>query len=254
MSDFTNPARELRVIEPSVLKADEVRSGFSLRHGGVSGRPFHTLNLGLSTSDAAENVHENRRRLFDMAGLPPGRLAVAGQVHGSRVAVVSDPGTYPGFDALVTRAPQVVLCITSADCAVVLLADVEARVIAACHSGWRGTVAQITRRTVEIMKELGARPDRLRAYVSPSISADHFEVGPDVAAEFAPSYVVERVDWRKPHVDLKGAIADQLVNCNLEPASIEVSPRCTFAETHDFFSYRAENGVTGRMMGFVSLL
>jgi hypothetical protein len=175
-------------------------------------------------------------------------------VHGDKIAQVSEPGLYPGFDALVTRTPELVLCITAADCAVLLLADPDSRVVAACHSGWRGTAAEIARRTVEAMLDFGAQPPHLRAYISPCISTEYFEVGPEVAAEFPDQYVFERSDWNRPHVDLKQALVDQLIQTGMDASSIETSPRCTFSETHDFFSYRAEKGATGRMMGFISLL
>lgn len=103
------------------------------------------------------------------------------------------------------------------------------------------------------MQRLGAHPDRVRAYVSPCISLDHFEVGPEVAAEFSNPYAIERSTWRRPHIDLKGAIGDQLVQSGVRREAIEISPRCTYAETQDFFSFRAENGKTGRMMGFITL-
>jgi hypothetical protein len=247
-------AREVELIRPAVLNFKNVRGGFSLRHGGGSSEPYHSLNLGLSGGDDAEIVHENRRRLFAMAGLPADRLAIAGQIHGVNVARTSDSGLYPGIDALVTRSAHLVLCITAADCAVILLADSGARVVGACHSGWRGTVDHIVEDTVEEMQDLGARPEHLHAFVSPCISADHFEVGHEVAARFSDQYVLERDDWPRPHVDLKSAIRDQLLKCGLRASSIEISPHCTFTETDAFFSYRAEKGKTGRMMGFISLL
>lgn len=245
--------RELTVLRPDALAVDDVVAGFSLRHGGVSPRPFDTLNLGLSTGDDAANVHENRRLLFDQEGLTSEGLAIAGQVHGKEVLTVDTPGLYPGFDGLVTKTAGVVLCITSADCAVVLLADVRAGVVGACHSGWRGTVERVASHTVAAMVRMGAQTRRIRAYISPCICTDHFEVGPEVAVRFDEVHVVRRPDWPRPHVDLKAAVAAQLVDSGVDSDFIETSSRCTFAETHDFYSYRAENGATGRMMGFISL-
>ncbi len=245
---------DLRVLHPHDLNENGTRAGFSLRHGGVSPSPYYTLNLGLSTGDEAANVYENRRRLFRHAGLSPDHLAIAGQVHGKEVLTINEPGLYPGYDALVSNAREVVLCITAADCAVVLLADVDAGVVGACHSGWRGTVEQAAVHVVAAMEKIGAVVDRMYAYISPCISTEHFEVGREVAAKFDDQYVEERADWSRPHIDLKGVIGDQLVRRGLRGAAIEISPRCTVAETNDFFSHRAENGMTGRMMGYISLV
>ena len=250
----SHQAINLRVITPRELNRPGIKAGFSLRHGGVSPEPFHTLNLGLSTKDDRANVLMNRRLLFGAAGLAADSLAIAGQVHGSDVRPVHEPGLYRGYDALVTSTRSLVLCITSADCAVVLLADPDASVVGACHSGWRGTVARAAVETVTAMERLGARAERTYAYVSPCISTANFEVGPEVAARFDAQYVVEKPEWPRPHVDLRGAIADQLIGCGLPQDAIEISERCTVAETSDFFSYRAENGTTGRMMGYISLI
>ena len=240
---------DIRILAPDLLTGlPGIVAGFSLRHGGVSEGEFRSLNVGLSAGDASDDVLENRRRLFQSAGLDPARIAIAGQVHGDRILTVDRPGLFPGYDALVTSRRGIALCITAADCAVILLADPETDVVAACHSGWRGTLAAIAPQTVAAMEALGASSARVRAYVSPCICAEHFEVGPEVAEQFDDAYVVRGYD--KPHVDLKAAIRDQLLARGIRSAYLEISPRCTFSETDDFFSYRAE-GTTGRMMGFI---
>jgi hypothetical protein len=231
----------------------QVVAGFSTRHGGTSAPPYDSLNLSLSPDDDADAVRSNRRRLFGQVGFSVEDLALAGQVHGNRVEHVTAPGAYRGVDGLVTVTPGVMLCMTAADCAAVLLADAEAGVVGACHAGWRGTVARVVPATVTRMQDLGARPGRLRAYVSPCIGVESFEVGPEVAAQFDDAFVVRRPAWPKPHVDLKAAIVAQLDEAGVPAAQIEVSPHDTAAEIDLFFSHRAEDGVTGRMMGFIGL-
>lgn len=244
----TTPA----LIYPSVFTDDAgIVAGFSTRHGGVSQAPYATLNLGLNTGDDPERVQENRRLLAATLGFTLDQIAVAGQVHGDRVLLVTEPGQSPGYDAMVTERPGILLCISAADCAAVLLADPEAGVVGACHAGWRGTVARISEKTVAAMVERGAAPARMRAYISPCISAAQFEVGPEVAAQFDPAFVHQRPGRARPYVDLKAALRAQLRQAGLPDASIEVSPHCTFSEADRFFSYRAGNGSTGRMMGFI---
>ncbi len=243
-----------RLLRPAVFAGNpRLAAGFTTRHGGVSEAPYATLNLGLSTADEAARVRENRRRLAEALGFAPDALGVAGQVHGAEVRAVDAPGLYVGFDGLVTAAPGVLLCITAADCAAVLLADAGAGVVGACHAGWRGAAAGIVPETVEAMTALGASPVRMRAYVGPCISAAHFEVGPEVAERFAPAFVRRFPGKDRPHVALKAALAAQLAEAGLPGDAVEVSPRCTFAETRDFFSHRAEGGVTGRMMGVIGM-
>ena len=244
----------LELLRPKVFGAvPGIVAGFTTRHGGVSPAPFGTLNLGLSTDDDDVHVQANRRRLAQTLGFAPDAWGVAGQVHGSDILEIDEPGLYPGYDGLITRVPGLLLGITAADCAAILLADAEAQMIGACHSGWRGTVARITEKTVAAMCERGAEPSRLRAYVSPCISMEHFEVGPEVAAQFEDAFVHYLPGKEKPRVDLKAAIAAQLRAAGVPAEHVEVAPFCTVADRARFFSYRAENGQTGRMMGFVGM-
>lgn len=243
------------LLRPDPLNAiDGVVAGFSTRHGGVSAPPYDTLNVGLHTDDDPDAVDENRRRLAAALGFASAQMVTAGQIHGATVHAVDAPGHVPRCDGLVTATPGLLLCITAADCAAVLLADPEARVVGACHAGWRGAADGIVPRTVAALAELGADPARLRAYVSPCISAERFEVGPEVAARFDAAVVRHPPDRDKPHVDLKAAIARQLRDTGVPDAQIVISPRCTMSETDTFFSHRGEDGTTGRMMGCIGLV
>ncbi len=244
----------LELIRPALFEDLEgVTAAFTTRHGGVSARPFDSLNLGLGTGDDRENVRENRRRLALTMGYAPEQMAVAGQVHGSEVKAVHRSGLHKGCDGLVTRTPGVLLCLTAADCASVLLADDTAGIVGACHSGWRGTAARVAAKTVAAMARLGAEPGRLRAYISPSISADEFVVDEDVAERFGEAFRCRRPGGSKWRVDLKAAIAVQLRQAGVLSSSIEVSLRCTASEHEAFFSYRHAQGRTGRMMGVIGL-
>lgn len=229
-----------------------VVAAFSTRRGGVSRGPFAGLNLGFSTGDEEAAVRENRRRLLEALGFPPGALATVGQVHGADVAAAEEPGHTPRHDGLVTDRRGLLLGVLVADCGAVLLADAEAGVLGACHAGWRGAAAGIARRTVERMQALGAEPERVRAYLGPCIGPEEFEVGEEVAARFDPAHVLRRPAWPRPHVDLGAAIASQLEAAGLRPEHIEAERSSTF-ETARFYSYRAEGGTTGRMMGVIGL-
>ena len=241
-------------ISPRLFDSIEgVVAGFSTRHGGVSNGPFDSLNLGLSTEDEKEKVLENRRRLFESVGFSVESLAITGQVHGDKVLEVDKPGLYVGYDGLVTRKKGIMLCLSAADCASVLLVDKERSLIGACHSGWRGTVANITGKTVSMMEALGATAASMHAYISPCISKAHFEVGWEVADQFDDAYLHRIPGKEKPHVDLKAALEGQLLAAGIPSSQLETSFYCTFREKNHFFSYRAEKGNTGRMMGFVGI-
>lgn len=198
---------------------------------------------------ADESREATRQRLAAATGF--GEIAGVGQVHRADVALVREGGFTPEHDGLVTDRPDLLLTTVAADCALVLLADAEAGVVGACHSGWRGTVAGIVRQTVGAMEALGAKAERLRAYVGPCISTEAFEVGEEVAAQFDASVVVRRPEWERPHVDLRAELAAQLEGLGIAASHVELSDGCTMTETDRFYSYRAEGGTPGRMLGFI---
>jgi YfiH family protein len=230
-----------------------VTAGMSTRYGGVSGPPYDTLNLGRHVGDDAHNVEENRRRFCTSLDTDPAWLATAGQVHGSTVQVIDAPRHEPFCDGLVTTTSGLLLAIAVADCAAVLLADPAHGVAGACHAGWRGAVRGVVNDTVAAMTDRGAAPEAIRAYISPCLSQEAFEVGPEVAEQFDPAVVAHPNDTERPHVNLKAALHRHLEGAGLPSDAIEVSDRCTLQETDHFFSYRAADGPTGRMFGAIVL-
>jgi len=230
-----------------------VAAGMGTRHGGVSAPPYDTLNLARHVGDTASCVEENRRRFCAALDTDPAWLCTAGQVHGATVRVLDAPRHEPFCDGLVTTTPGLLLAIAVADCAPVLLADIEHGVAGACHAGWRGTVGEVAARTVQTMVDCGATPEAIRAYIGPCLSPEAFEVGPEVAAQFADAVVMRPDGAERPHVDLKTALHRQLAGAGVSADAVEVSDRCTLQEHDHFFSYRAADGPTGRMFGAIVL-
>lgn len=234
-----------------------VKHGFSTRRGGVSTGRYATLNVGGKWGDDPEHVAHNRRRLAAAAGFDWARLYTARQVHGARVALVVD-GTLPErvaeteADVVATAVPGAVVGVYTADCVPILVADDEGRV-AAAHAGWRGTVKGVASAAVEALVSIGARRERLRAALGPSICAHCFEVGEEVAAEFdalVPSSVI-RADGKKPHVDLWEANRRLLIAAGLADAAIDAAPPCTMCESERFFSFRRDGSGIGQHLSFV---
>ena len=241
-----------RVITPSIFPP-HVRAVFTTRSGGVSDAPYASMNLGLSTADSKERVAQNRQLAAGLLGLTSDHLAIAGQVHGADVLVVDKPGLYPGYDGLVTTQKNLILSISAADCASVLIADTASNVIGACHAGWRGHVEGVVDHTIAEMIKLGAAAASLVAYISPCISVANFEVGEEVVAHFSDEFVVRKAEWPRPHIDLSRSIEAGLIRRGIGPENIERSHNCTFGEPERFFSHRAQKGITGRMMGLICL-
>jgi polyphenol oxidase len=180
-----------------------VEAMVTTRHGGVSAGSYATLNLSFAVGDEAANVRENRRRAAAALGADPADFVFAAQVHGDRAEVVSAADRGRGTlavgdavgpaDALVTAAPGTVLAILVADCVPIILYDPAAHVLACVHAGWRGTVARTARAALAAMCSLGTRPEDVIAGIGPSVAADSYQVGEEVAAAARDAFGQEMV-------------------------------------------------------------
>ena len=158
------------MITLSALAADGLRHAFFTREGGVSEGIYASLNCGFGSGDDLEAVARNRAIAASGLGLPPERLVTCHQVHGTEIVTVERPWRRednPHADGMVTAVPGIALGVLAADCAPVLFADPEARVVGAAHGGWRGTLAGVMEAAVRAMVGLGARPERIRAGIGP---------------------------------------------------------------------------------------
>lgn len=226
----------------------------STRYGGVSTGAYAALNLGLNTGDDREAVADNRGRFWAALGTSEAHTAGGYQVHGSGIKVVAEPGHFDGHDAFVTNQPGIFLSVTVADCVPVLIFDPVKKAVAAVHAGWRGTVAQITLKTVAALQEAyGTNPADCIAWIGTCIGFDSFEVSAEVAAEFAPELQKAGVNPAKYLVDLKEANRKQLMQAGIPGESIEVSSFCTVQDHERFFSFRKEGGITGRMLAVIAM-
>jgi polyphenol oxidase len=232
-------------LRATALDLPGVRHGFFTRQGGVSEGIFASLNCGFGSSDEAAKVAENRARAMSVLGLAGDRLSTCYQVHSAEVVVVDSPWPReqrPRADAIVTRMPEIALGILTADCAPVLFADAEARIIGAAHAGWRGALSGVLEATVDAMKKLGATPHRMHAAIGPCIGRDSYEVGPEFPAPFmaenAENAAFFRAAPRSGHFlfDLAGYVAARLQRIGL--ARIETIGGDTAGEAERFFSYR----------------
>jgi len=247
---------ETELVKPVIAeKFPGLTMAQSTRYGGTSEGPYADLNLGLSTGDGREAVMENRRRFWSALGTSEAHAAGGYQVHGSEIKIVDQPGYFDGHDAFVTDRPGIFLSVTIADCVPVLIFDPVKKTIAAVHAGWRGTVEQITGKTVALLQKVyGTNPADCIAYIGTCIGFDSFEVSAEVAREFAPELQKEAGSPGKYLVDLKEANRMQLMQAGMPGELIEVSPFCTAKDHHRFFSFRKEGGVTGRMLAVIGMI
>ena len=223
--------------------------GSFLRHGGVSQGAFASLNLTGSCGDDSKSVKENRRRLLSL--FPGTSLVMGSQVHGG---VVSDVGKkappLEGCDGLFTEKTNQALMIQHADCQAAIFYDPIHKRLANIHSGWRGSVQNIYKNTIELFKVKGSNPANILVCISPSL-------GPNFA-EFVhfkkelPSFFHE-FKGEKDLFNFWQASREQLKQLGVLASHIQVAEICTYENKEDYFSYRRDT-VTGRNATIAVLL
>ncbi len=195
---------------------------------------------------------ENRREFFASIGFDESSVVRGSQVHGDAIKVADSAVTFPGTDALLTRRRNLLLAISIADCVPVLIFDRRQRAVAAVHSGWKGTVKNIAGKTAEFMRnELNSNPEDVVAFVGPSAGACCYEVGDEVASHFGSEYKKAISKQGKFMLDLRKAIAAQLIEKKIPTNNIEVSNHCTICDLN-FHSFRRDGESSGRMLGVVA--
>jgi YfiH family protein len=223
------------------------------RRGGVSLAPYDTLNMSRSVGDQPPAVAANRRLVADACGLAPQQLSWMHQVHGSAVsragaAPAQEP---PEADAMITDVPARALVVLVADCAPVLLADPEARIVGVAHAGREGMAAGVVTEAVTAMTAAGADPARVHAVIGPHICGGCYEVPAQmrdrVARQVPEAACVTRAGT--PGIDIGAGIEAQLARTGVR--TVIADPRCT-AETPELYSYRRD-GRTGRFAGLIWL-
>jgi YfiH family protein len=227
-----------------------VRAFVTTRDGGVSAGEYASMNLGLSSGDAGENVERNRAIV--RAHLP-GDPAWLAQVHGSSVADLDAARSdeRPRADAAVTSRRGRVAVVLTADCMPLFLTDAKGTRVAVVHAGWRGMAAGVIENAVRAVAPDGAQ---VHAWMGPSIGPRAFEVGPEVKEAFERADPAAASAFAPPHrpgkfmADLYALARQRLASVGVR--SVHGGGFCTRDEPHRFFSYRREPK-SGRMGAFI---
>lgn len=231
------------------IKSDNLNTihGFSTRHGGVSPEPFGSLNLG-GSDDSTENISANRKLALDELGISFEQVSYLNQIHSSSVCQAQQ-GKQTG-DALVTNQKGIAIAVGAADCYPVLFYDDVNQVIGAAHCGWRGTVAKIVANTIDEMKQLGAETQHIKIAIGQGISCANYQVSQEVIEQFKTTGFTNSC-WEGRQLNLLEANKFVALESGVLPKNIWAMNRCTTEP--DFFSYRRDNGKTGRMWGIIML-
>lgn len=244
--------------------------GFSTRIGGVSKGYLGSMNLSFHRGDDPDAVMENHRRFADAVGYDYRKLVFSDQVHKTDIYKVTEKDDGKGImrdtdireiDGLMTNVPGIPLMTFYADCVPVFFYDPVKKVVAMNHSGWKGTVAKISRCMLSRLKEeYGTEASDLICAVGPSICKDCYEVSEDVAKQFMDAYTKAQVDEivydkgdGKYLLDLHRANYYNLVDSGVLPEKIDVTNICTCCNSDVLFSHRASHGLRGNLGAVIML-
>lgn len=262
--------------------------GFSTRAGGSS-RAYggQSLNLGFTKQDSRAAVERNRAAFLQELGVGGKRawpIVTLRQIHSDLIHCVDTlPKQGLVGDGLITATPGLLLAIQTADCLPVIVIDAKQRAVGVFHAGWRGTVKRIVEKGVgEMRRWFGSKPRDLLATIGPGVHNCCYTVGEEVRENFQSQFayadslfheVKESDPVREKYpllfltarapghsklpinifLNLVEANRRQLLDAGVIAKNIDASPLCTSCRTDMLFSYRAENGITGRLMGVAGI-
>lgn len=255
---------------PKFEKTGLVKVAFTTRLGGVSKGQYASMNVSTTNGDDLEDVRKNYEILGNAVGFDYTKTVLSRQTHTKNIRIITENDIgkglikerdYDTVDGLITNIPGVTLVTQFADCTPLLFLDPENKVVANVHSGWRGTVQEIGKCAVEIMKkEFSSKPENIIAAIGPCINKCCYEVDDPVYSEFAknPVFDLNKVFTKKENgkymLDLVEANKEILISAGIKTENLDISDLCTHCYSHIFHSHRATAGKRGNLGAFISLI
>lgn len=224
---------------------DFIKAGITLRQGGVSKKPYDSLNLASHVGDELKAVKKNRESL-DV----PSEPQWLEQVHSTKAILLPNEVAVPKADASYTFENNIVCAVMTADCLPLLITDITGSCVAAIHAGWRGLCDGIIEETI---KQLPAESASLLVWLGPAIGPAVYEIGEDVYDAFTKDDVEAKKSFS--NTSDKHWLFDiyRLATLRLNRLGVNQifgGDHCTLSEKEQFFSYRRDN-VTGRMASMI---
>ncbi len=255
---------------PLLEKTGLVNQGFSTKLGGVSQGKFATMNFTFTRGDNPDHVLENYRRMGKALEVDVERMVLSYQTHTTNVRLVTEEDAgkgivkerdYKDVDGLITNVPGITLVTFYADCVPLYFLDPVHLAVGLSHSGWRGTVRQMGKITLDKMREaFGTRAEDVLACIGPSICRECYEVGSEVALEFMEGY--DRINWNsiltekgngKYLLDLWRANEIVLLDAGVRQENIQVTDICTHCNSDYLFSHRRTGNERGNLAAFLGI-
>lgn len=253
---------------PQIEETDMVVHGFTTRLGGVSQGIYSSMNLSFTRGDDEDCIYENYKRAADAIGFSYDSVVCSDQTHTTNVRLITEsdrgngltkPKEFFDVDGMITDIPGLTLATFYADCVPLYFVDTRHKAIGLSHSGWRGTVGKMGRKTVEAMSEaFGTDPQEVIAAIGPSICVDCYEVSLDVADEFDRAFddctkILYPKENGKYQLDLWEANRQVLLEAGVSSEHITMPNLCTCCNKELLFSHRGLKGKRGNLAAFLAI-
>jgi len=237
-----------------LLEFKDITHFSTTRTGGFSKNHLTGFNLGYTVGDDPKNVTQNLNLLAGVLDIDKKQLVSPKQTHSKNIGVVtSTTDIFPNTDALITNIPGICIFVRTADCVPILLYDPVQKAVAAIHSGWKSTLQEISKHTIDRMqKEYETQPKNLIAGIGPSIGHDVYEVGPEVIDQFQKQFHLNHAITPIKH-STKGLLNlweinhQILIDSGVPLEQIEVAGMCTYSNPDLFYSARRDGVNSGRL-------
>lgn len=236
----------MKFIIPNWPAPQHIKAYTTTRQGFSGRKPYHDQNRdNISQDDAQESRH-----LQTLLNLPNEPIWLT-QTHSTTVVTADNKNKETNADASYTQEKNQICVVMTADCLPILICNRSGTTIAAIHAGWRGLAGGIIEETIKVLKQA---PDELMVWLGPAIGPSKFEVGKDVYDAF----VTTDIDAATAFISHKNGkwlanlytLARQRLS-KLDVTQIYGGEYCTYTQDDLFYSYRRENGKTGRMASVI---
>ena len=244
------------------IKNSKIQHGFFTRFNGFSKKEFESLNCSLSNGDDKKSVYKNRLKALKELKLHKKKLVIINQTHSSKVIEIKKININKKIkaDGMITSLNNVVLGILTADCAPIFIYDNRSKFVCSLHSGWKGTLKNISKNAINIFDKHKINRDSLVAIIGPCLGAKNYEVDINFEKNFFnqnPNYssFFRKKNSNKFFFNLRGLIKYQLKELGIK--KIHNVKLDTYSNKSLFFSHRRafhkDKKTTGRLINLISL-
>ncbi len=236
--------------KPSIFPSDKIIAGITLSNF----ESFPPFGFSINETDyfEKETVENNRLLLANELSTNTSNFVFQKQIHSNKINIVHKCYPRVESDGMITNEKGIFLIISLADCCGILMYDKKKEIIAALHSGWRGTEQGISKDAIKLLiDKYHSNPQDLLVWITPCAGAEDYEVGWDVA-KFFPNNIIAQQNG-KYLLDLKSVITKQLVDKGVCKQNIQVSPESTISNLN-YHSFRRDKDQSGRMAAFIGMI